>query len=148
MFWIVDCYRRIYIRKFTFQAVLKPGSTDPKPTNGSLKPASHHNHWTLKASFHCHTIDIMSDLNDCLKLQIKGSPLTGESSLASHVRPSASGFKWLASPSSMAGLAYRINGSTILERLEFDDESDINVSASIAVDNAVVHLAASFGGGY
>ena len=88
----------------------------------------------------------MSDLNDCLKLQIKGSPLTGESSLASHVRPSASGFKWLASPSSMAGLAYRINGSTILERLEFDDESDIKVSASIAVDNAVVHLAASFDG--
>ena len=86
----------------------------------------------------------MSSLDDILQLQLRGSPLTGESPLASPIRPTASGLQWLAAPSGVAGLAYRVHGST-LERLSIT-ENETTVEASCTLNQCAVQIAASFDG--
>ena len=86
----------------------------------------------------------MSSLDGLLQLQLRGSPLAGETPLASPTRPTVSGLQWLAAPSGVAGLAYRVNGST-LERLSIT-ESETTVEASCALKSHVSKIAVSVDG--
>ena len=86
----------------------------------------------------------MSSLDDILRLDFK-SKIAGEAPLASPIRPTASGLCCLTAPSNAAGLAYRVHGSTVLERISVSDE-DLSVEKVYNISQPVVHIACSHDG--
>eukprot|EP00980_Cylindrotheca_fusiformis_P018604 scaffold6162_cov154-Cylindrotheca_fusiformis.AAC.14 len=90
----------------------------------------------------------MSSLDGLLRFESQPNSLgAGESPLHSAIRPTASGLNWLAVPSSLPGLAYRVCRGNTLERLSVGDaEVEITASATTTTTTGVVNIASSFDG--